>query len=79
MSDKKILEQELKETIKNAKFPIEGPQELLTAFPRGADTTYKIGDIEISAEAAENLLKDSDYPLESPEEAVRAIIVRANL
>lgn len=79
MSSKEEIEKQIQATLKNAKFPINGPQELLTAFPGGANTIYKGDSIELTVEAAEKILKEADFPLESPKEAAKAIVTRTNL
>ncbi len=63
--------------LKNAKFPINTPEELLSAFPEGADTTCKAGDIEMKAGEAGKLLSVEDFPFENAEQVAETIVERA--
>lgn len=77
----------VRETIKNqiigalagAKFPIASPEELIGALPNGADTTCKVGDLEITAGEAGKLLTPEDFPFKSAEDVAETIVSRANL
>lgn len=62
-----------------AKFPVKTPEELLAAFPEGANTTCKAGDLEITAGDAGKLLKASDFPFKSAKQVADVIVERAGL
>lgn len=63
----------------NASFPIETPEKLLAAFPAGADTTCRSGDVAVTAGEAGGLLKPSDFPFKSAKEVADTIVERAGL
>lgn len=65
--------------LKNAKFPIKTPEKLLAAFPDGANTTCKAGDIEVTAGEAGKLLKASDFPFKNAKQVADVIVQRAGL
>ncbi len=60
-----------------ASFPIATPEELLAAFPDGADTTCQSGDIKMTAGEAGGLLTADDFPFESAEQVADTILSRA--
>ena len=62
-----------------AKFPIDTPEKLLEAFPEGADTTCRAGDLEVTAGEAGKLLKASDFPFRSAKQVADVIVERAGL
>ncbi len=62
-----------------AKFPIMSPEDLLAAFPDGANTTCKAGDLEITAGEAGKLLKASDFPFNNEKQVADVIVERAGL
>ncbi len=62
-----------------AKFPIKTPEQLLAAFPDGANTTCKSGDLEVTAGEAGKLLKESDFPFKSAKQVADVIVERAGL
>ena len=62
-----------------AKFPIMSPEDLLAAFPEGANTTCKAGNLEISAGEAGKLLKASDFPFNDEKQVADVIVERAGL
>ncbi len=63
----------------DAKFPIGTPEELLAAFPDGANTTCKAGNVEMKAGDAGKLLKASDFPFRSAKQVADVIVERAGL
>ncbi|MDW7732685.1 MAG: MTH865 family protein [Methanolobus sp.] len=63
----------------NATFPIESPEKLLAAFPAGADTTCRSGDVAVTAGEAGALLKPSDFPFRSAKAVADTIVERAGL
>jgi hypothetical protein len=65
--------------LKGAKFPINTPQELLAAFPAGASTTCKAGDLEVTAGEAGKLLTAEDFPFEDVKKVADTIVDRAGL
>ena len=65
--------------LKGAKFPIKTPQELLAAFPAGADTKCKSGDLEVTAGEAGKLLTATDFPFEDAKQVADTIVDRAGL
>lgn len=62
-----------------AKFPIMSPEDLLAAFPEGANTTCKAGDLEVGAGEAGKLLKASDFPFNDEKQVADVIVERAGL
>ncbi|MCX9013347.1 MAG: MTH865 family protein [Candidatus Methanoperedens sp.] len=62
-----------------AKFPVKTPEQLLSAFPDGANTTCKAGGIEVTAGEAGKLLKASDFPFKSAKQVADVIVERAGL
>jgi len=63
----------------NATFPIESPEDLIRAFPNGADTTCQVGDLKVTAGEAGKLLTASDFPFGSAKEVADTIVDRAGL
>jgi hypothetical protein len=53
MSIKDEIHAQIEGALKNAKFPINTPQELLAAMPQGAATKCKAGDVELTGEMLE--------------------------
>ncbi|WP_214020843.1 MTH865 family protein [Methanoculleus sp.] len=62
-----------------ASFPIRTPEELLAAFPAGAATRCKAGDVEMTAGEAGTLLKPEDFPFISPGQVADTILSRAGM
>lgn len=65
--------------LKGAKFPVRTPQDLIAAFPNGADTTCQAGDIRMTAGEAGKLLKASDFPFRNAKAVADVIVDRAGL
>ncbi|MBP1928963.1 hypothetical protein J2741_001510 [Methanolinea mesophila] len=65
--------------LNGAKFPIKTPEALIAAFPDGADTTCRVGDLSMTAGEAGTLLKKSDFPFKSAKEVADVIVERAGL
>jgi hypothetical protein len=65
--------------LEGAKFPIETPEALLAAFPDGAQTTCKAGDVEMTAGQAGELLAAEDFPFESAEQVAEVILDKAGM
>ncbi|RZN60994.1 MTH865 family protein [Methanonatronarchaeum sp. AMET6-2] len=68
------IRQQLVGALKGADFPVNTPEELLNAFPEGAETTCKAGDVEITAGEAGELLTENDFPFESPEDVAETVL-----
>ncbi len=62
-----------------AKFPITTPQELLAAFPDGANTTCSADGIKMTAGEAGTLLKPGDFPFKSAGHVANTILERAGM
>ena len=58
---------------------VRSPEDLLAAFPEGANTTCKAGDLEVSAGEAGKLLKASDFPFNDEKQVADVIVERAGL
>jgi len=65
--------------LKNAKFPINTPEELLAAMPQGAATKCKAGDVELTAGDAGKVLEATDFPFKSAKQVADVIVQRAGL
>lgn len=79
MSVKDEIHAQIVGALKGAKFPIKTPEELLAAFPEGANTTCKAGDVKMTAGEAGKLLKGSDFPFRSAKQVADVIVQRAGL
>ncbi|WP_211531679.1 MTH865 family protein [Methanocalculus chunghsingensis] len=62
-----------------ATFPIATPDDLIAAFPDGANTTCRVGDLKMTAGEAGTLLKPSDFPFKSATDVADVIVSRAGL
>jgi len=79
MSVKEEIKSQIVGALKGAEFPIETPEALLGAFPQGADTTCKAGDVEMTAGEAGELLTGDDFPFASAEDVADTILDKAGL
>ncbi|MCO5382393.1 MAG: MTH865 family protein [Methanosarcina barkeri] len=79
MSVRNEIHEQIVTGLKGARFPINTPQELLAAFPAGADTTCKAGDLEVTAGEAGKLLTASDFPFKDAKQVADTIVDRAGL
>ncbi|MTI85682.1 MAG: hypothetical protein FH756_17740 [Firmicutes bacterium] len=79
MSVSETIKKQIVGALKGASFPIATPEDLLAAFPQGAKTTCKAGDLEVTAGEAGKLLTAGDFPFSSAEEVAETIITRASL
>lgn len=77
MSVKQEIRGQIVGALEGADFPIATPESLLAAFPNGAETTCKAGDVEVTAGEAGQLLTADDFPFRSAEEVADAIVNRA--
>ena len=79
MSAKDEIHAQIEGALKNAKFPVNTPEELLAAMPQGAATKCKAGDIELTVGDAGKVLKASDFPFKSAKQVADVIVERAGL
>ncbi|MCK9278682.1 MAG: MTH865 family protein [Methanoculleus sp.] len=79
MNVKEEIRSQITGALAGAKFPIKTPEELLAAFPMGAATTCKAGDVEMTAGEAGTLLTPEDFPLTSPGQVADTILSRAGM
>lgn len=79
MSVKDEIRAQITGALAGAEFPIATPEDLLAAFPDGANTTCRAGDVEMSAGEAGKLLKPEDFPFTSPEHVADTILARAGM
>jgi len=79
MDVKSEIRKQIVGALSGAKFPIKTPQDLLSAFPNGADTTCQAGDVKMTAGEAGQLLKGEDFPFRSAEQVADTILQRAGL
>lgn len=79
MSVKEEIKSQIVGALSCASFPISTPEALLGAFPNGADTTCKAGDVEMTAGQAGQLLTADDFPFESAEQVADTILSRAGM
>jgi hypothetical protein len=79
MSIKDEIHAQIEGALKNAKFPLNTPVELLAALPQGAATKCKSGDVELTAGDAGKVLKPSDFPFKSARQVADVIVERAGL
>ncbi len=73
------LQGEIVAALQGAQFPINTPQDLLKAFPQGAETTCQAGGVKLTAGEAGRLLKKSDFPFRSADQMANTILKRAGL
>lgn len=79
MSVKEEIHAQISGALKNANFPLKTPEELLAAFPAGADTTCQSGNVKVTAGDAGTLRKTSDFPFTSAKQVADVIVERAGL
>lgn len=79
MSVKEDIHSQILGGLANATFPIKTPEELLAAFPAGADTKCKSEDCEVTAGEAGKLLKSEDFPFENAKQIADILVERAGL
>lgn len=77
MAVKDEIRSQIVGALAGAKFPINSPEELLAAFPQGAETTCKADGVELKAGDAGSVLKASDFPFKSAEDVANTIVDRA--
>ena len=79
MDVKTEIKSQIVGALAGAEFPIETPEALLAAFPDGAQTTCKAGDVEMTAGQAGELLTAADFPFESAEQVADVILEKAGM
>lgn len=79
MSVKEEIHSQITGALATAKFPINTPEDLLAAFPAGADTKCKSGNVEITAGEAGKLLTAADFPVKSAKQIADTLVERAGL
>ncbi|HII83466.1 MAG TPA: hypothetical protein HA271_01210 [Methanobacterium subterraneum] len=79
MGVKEEIHAQIVGALAGAKFPLETPEALLSAFPDGAETTCKSGDFELKAGDAGKVLTASDFPFKSAQNVADVIVERAGL
>ncbi|WP_027356770.1 MTH865 family protein [Desulfofundulus thermocisternus] len=79
MSVREAIKAQIIGALRGATFPIHTPEELLAAFPQGAETTCQAGGLKMTAGEAGKLLKAGDFPFKSAEEVAETIVNRAGL
>ncbi|MBP1908947.1 MTH865 family protein [Methanolobus bombayensis] len=79
MSVKEDIHSQIVGGLTDATFPIETPEKLLAAFPAGAETTCKSGDVSVTAGEAGGLLTADDFPFNNAKEVADVIVERAGL
>lgn len=79
MDVKTEIKSQIVGALAGAEFPIETPEALLAAFPDGAQTTCKAGDVEMTAGQAGELLTADDFPFESAEQVADVILEKAEM
>ncbi|AKB52699.1 hypothetical protein MSBRW_3446 [Methanosarcina barkeri str. Wiesmoor] len=79
MGIKEEVYEQIIEILKDAKFPINTMDELIDSLPEGLDTTGRIGDVEVTAREAENLITEKDFPLKDAKYVADLLIERAGL
>jgi len=79
MSVKEEIHSQILGGLANATFPINTPEALLAAFPAGADTKCKSGNVEITAGEAGKFLTAEDFPFENAKQVADTLVERAGL
>ncbi|HEY3361176.1 MAG TPA: MTH865 family protein [Methanosarcina sp.] len=79
MNVKEEVYEQILAILKYAKFPINTKDELIAALPEGLDTTCMIGDVEVTAREAENLITEKDFPFKDAKHVADLMIERAGL
>lgn len=79
MSVKDEIRQQIVGALATASFPIGTPDGLLAAFPLGAETKCRSGEVEVTAGQAVQLLKTDDFPFQSAQQVADTILKRAGL
>ena len=79
MSVKDEIHSQIVGALKEARFPIRTPEELIAALPQGAATKCRAKDVELAAGDAGKVLKASDFPFKDARQVADVIVMRAGL
>ncbi len=79
MNVKDEIHSQIVGALKEARFPIRTPEELIAALPQGAATKCRAGDVELTAGDAGKVLKASDFPFKDARQVADVIVMRAGL
>lgn len=79
MTVRESIKNQIMNHLKGAYFPISTPATLLGAFPNGADTVCKSGDLVVTAGEAGTLLNEGHFPFNSAEDVGETIVELAGL
>ncbi|CEA12865.1 MAG: MTH865 family protein [Methanobacterium formicicum] len=79
MGVKEEIHAQIVGALAGASFPLATPEELLSAFPDGAETTCKSGDVELKAGDAGGVLTPDDFPFKSAKDVADVIVERTGL
>ena len=79
MGVKEEIHAQIVGALAGASFPLATPEELLSAFPDGAETSCKSGDVELKAGDAGGVLTPDDFPFTSAKDVADVIVERAGL
>lgn len=79
MSVRETIKKQIITHLKDVNFPITTPEALLEAFPNGADTVCKAGELVVTAGQAGTLLNADHFPFSSAEEVGETIVELAGL
>lgn len=79
MGVKEEIHAQIVGALAGASFPLATPEELLSAFPDGAETTCKSGDVELKAGDAGGVLTPDDFPFTSAKDVADVIVERTGL
>ncbi len=77
MDVKAEIKRQITGALAGASFPLSTPEELLSAFPQGADTMCEAGDVKLRAGDAGGVLTPADFPFTSAEQVADTIVSRA--
>ena len=79
LSVKEQIHGQISGALAGATFPIKNPEDLIAAFPNGAETTCQVGAVKMTAGEAGTLLTASDFPFVSAKNVADTIVERAGL
>lgn len=79
MNVRETIKGQIESALAGSTFPIHTPEDLLGAFPNGADTTCQAGDLKVTAGEAGKLLSMDDFPFNSAEHVAETIVNKAGL
>ena len=79
LSVKDQIHSQISGALKDAKFPVRTPNDLIAAFPNGAETTCRVGDLKMTAGEAGKLLRATDFPFKNAKAVADVIVERAGL